>query len=295
MKTLDIKIDTGTNVFTNFLNEEYRTAPSRRIGKELSVVNGDVALLALHVQERDLTGVLGDLDLTGALAIRVSLIQNRETGSTILSFQDVYNQGDLPTNEDLAEGKVTFRLDHPPVTLDPILVAPKEFEEFFYEITWLSPSDLPQTLAQIPVRIYAQGDIGAAGSPPPSTPVYMTSATALSTFVLLQNYLTPQTIAVGDSPFSPTSQPGIKVLEVDTSGGDVTINLPEVSAADVEYILWIINLGANRVFIVPDASGTADTINGFLGTQTINSQYGEALLIASPANDNWIIPDPLIP
>jgi hypothetical protein len=294
MKTLDIKIDTSTNVASNFQDETYRKSVNTRIGKELAIVNGDVALLALHFQTRNLSGTLLDLDMTGALAIRATLVEERVTGSVPLSFTDIYNLGDLPDNENLSEGKVTMRLDHPASAIDPVLGG-NEFIGMYYELTWLSPENLPQTLGQIPVKVFAQTDVGAAGAPPPSTPTYMTSATALATFVLLNNYLTPQTIAVGDSPFSPASQPGIKVLEVDTSGGDVTINLPEVSAADVEYILWIVNLGPNRVFIVPDATGTADTINGIAGTQTINSQYGDALLIASPANDNWIIPDPLIP
>jgi hypothetical protein len=294
MKTLDIKIDTGTNVYTNFLNEQYRTTPSRRIGKELSIVNGDVALLALHIQERDLDGLLQDFDLTGALAIRVSLIKERVTGAPILSFQDTFNQGDLPVNEILSEGKVTFQVDHPPATLDAILGL-AESETFFYEITWLSPSDLPQTLAQIPLRIYAQGDIGAAGSPPPSEPVYMTSATALSTFVLLQNYLAPETIDLTDSPFNLTAITGIKELKVDTSAGDVTVNLPEVSAVDVEFAVRITNLGANRVLIVPDATGTPDTINGFAGTQIIDTQYGGTLLIADPGNNLWVVPDFVVP
>jgi hypothetical protein len=292
MKTLDIKIDTSSNEAKNFRDVLYKTQTSRRVGKELSVVNGDVALLAMHFQEQDLAGDIQDMDLTGALALRVSLLEARTTGATVLSFQDVFNQGDLLVNEDLSTGKVTWQLDHPAATLDAVLGV-NESVSLWYEFTWLSPSNLPQTLGQVPVKLYAQGDIGAVGSPPPSEPTYMTAATALATFVRLLNYLVPTTISGG--PTTLTSIAGLQVNKVDTTGGPETINLPESSVSDADYAPEIINVGTGVVTVVPDATGTPDTINGIAGSQTINTQYGSLRLFNDPSNNNWIAPISVTP
>jgi hypothetical protein len=294
MKTLDIRIDTSTNEATNYQGETYKAEVNRRIGKELSVVNGDVALIAAHFQERDLSGVLGNLDLTGALALRVSLIASRTTGATVLSFQDVFNQGDLTINEILSEGKVTWQLDHPAATLDAIL-GTDESVGLWYEFTWLTPSDLPQTLGQIPVKLYAQGDIGAAGSPPPSEPVYMTSATALATFVLNDDYLEAQNVS-GDTIL--TDEAGWKRVRVDTdtAGADVTITLPPSSTTSEKCVYEIINLGSTfKVIIAPD---TTDEINGVNANVDVVDQFSSMICentTASVTQTDWLVSDVVIP
>lgn len=296
MKTLDIKIDTSTNEATNFQDEIYKSQASRRLGKELSTVNGDVALLALHFQDRTLAGVLQDLDLSGALALRVSLIEKRVTGATILSFQDVFNQGDIADNENLSEGKLTFRMDHPATTLDSIIADPLEFVGFFYEFTWLSPEDQPQTLAQITLRIYAQADIGAAGTPPPSEPVYMTSATALATFVLDDDYL-DSNIVTADGAVSPVRDGWQRVfMDADVPAATLIQTLPSAAGVADETVFEFINLSASEICrITPDGT---DEINGVNGSVDFSGQFTSLIVERAPAGvtqTDWVVVDTVIP
>ena len=283
MKILQFKIDTTRGEVTDLAGQIYR---------EISVVNGDVVLIAAQFTGIGLDGASEeDVDFSGALALRATIGRRRQTGTDILAFQDVFNDGDIPAFENLATGRITWLLFLNPATINEFIGA-NESLEVFLEFTVLNVDDTPQTLAQIGMVIFSQIDDGAVGVPPPAAS-YITSATALLTFARLIDYLVPETVSGG--PTTLTSIKGLKVVLVDTSGGDETINLPESSVSDPEFSPIIFNLGVNKVFVVPDATGTADTINDILGIQTIVSQYGALRLFNDPTNDNWLAPNFVVP
>lgn len=279
MKVIQFEVETTRGEVTDFAGQTYR---------EISMVVGDVVLIAAKFKEIDIGGTtISPVNLTGSLALRASVGNERQTGTTILAFEDVFNDGDIPAFEDLSTGQVTWLLDLPAAVIEPVL-GTNEFIETFLEFTVLNADDTPQTLAQIGLIIYSQIDDGAVGVPPPPTS-YMLSSTALATFVLLPDYLNPITIS-SDTVLVAASVPsGLQVYFIDTSGGPVTLTLPEASAAPAKFAPIIINTGTGIASVTPDATAP-DTINAFVGTQTINTQYGTLRLYNDPTSDNWLAP-----
>jgi hypothetical protein len=288
-----IELNTSTNVARTFTGQSYKIRSEQRIGEQLFGTMNDVITLTCHFTREDpLTGAVVDVDLTGALALRVNIVKERQLGTEIYVQQTVFNDGVFPDNEDLPTGRVTWLVPIVSASLETFLGS-DPFVDIFLEITYLDASGYAQTLGNIPFQVRAEGDPGAAGTPPPTFPTYMDAATALATFVQLVDYLSPTVISGGPTTLTPIK--GLQVNLVDSGGGAETINLPESSATDAEYAPLVMNIGANNVDVVPDATGTPDTINGILGTQTIVSQYGSLRLFNDPANNNWIAPNFVTP
>lgn len=280
----------------DFDGNAYKTFPEQRNAIQMECVYGDVILLAGQFTTQDPVGNEIVLDMTGSPAIRATFAASRLLGADLYSQRVVFNQGFLPEYEDLAAGYVTwdFNTIHPDLeqALTDAATAGFGYVDIILECTRLTAENLPQTLCQLFIRVHAQADVDAVGTPPPSSPTYMDAATALATFVRLIHYLNPTTVSGG--PTALTSVPGIQVTLVDTTGGDETVNLPAASGADPEYVPWIINIGTNRVFVVPDGVAP-DNINDINGTQTINTKFGSLFLQTDPANDRYIAPNKLTP
>jgi len=280
-KILQLEVDTTRNEITDFAGQTYR---------EISMVAGDEVLIAAHFTEVTLDGLSQqDTDLSGALALRASIGRNRQTDTTVLAFEDVFNNADLPTFEDLATGRVSWLLNLDAAAFESAL-GTNESIEVFLEFTTLTVGDSPQTLAQIGVILFAQIDDGAVGVPAPATS-YITSTVAVATFVALIDYLVPVTIAIDTLLVSIK---GLKVLLVDTSGGPVLITLPKSDTSDAKFSPLIINIGTGVVSVAPDATDP-DTINDLAGTQTITTQFGSLRMFNDPANDNWLAPTFVVP
>lgn len=280
-KILQLEVDTTRNEITDFAGQTYR---------EISMVAGDEVLIAAHFTEVTLDGLSQqDTDLSGALALRASIGRNRQTDTTVLAFEDVFNNADLPTFEDLATGRVSWLLNLDAAAFESAL-GTNESIEVFLEFTTLTVGDSPQTLAQIGVILFAQIDDGAVGVPAPATS-YITSTVAVATFVALIDYLVPVTIAVDTTL---TSIKGLKLVLVDTSGGPVIVTLPKSDLADAKFSPIIINLDTGLMTVRPDITDP-DTINDIIGDQTTSVQFGTFRLFNDPANDRYISPDFLIP
>lgn len=286
-----IKINTSTNAASTFLDRAYKISAQQRIGLELFGVMNDVATIACQfVQDDPNTDETVVLVLSGASALRCTLYKELVTGTEVYVQQVLFNEGVFPENEDLATGKVTWRLPIVSATLEAFL-GTDSFVDIFIEFTWVDECGANQTLGQMPFRVKVEGDTGAIGSPPPSLPTYMDSVTALATFVLLSSYLNPVTIAV-DTVL--TDVPGLQVYFIDTDGGPVLITLPPSASSDARYSPLIMNIGSNTLSIAPDG-GAPDSINGSFGTQTIIGQYGAYSMKNDPANNNFFVPNFLIP
>jgi len=147
------------------------------------IINGDTVLLVCHFQRRNSgTGALEDLDLEadGApLALRVTVRATRDPDADLLTFQDVYNAGYLAAFEDLSAGKVTWLVSFNSAELDA-LFASTDSATVWIEFTYLTAGAVPQTLFQRQLTIHQQLDDGAAGTPPPTSPTYMTAAELLA-------------------------------------------------------------------------------------------------------------------
>jgi hypothetical protein len=145
----------------------------------VQVVNGDTILFAFHFQRTNYsTGALEDLNLSAGgapLALRFTCRATRSPSAATLTFQDTYNQGDLAAFEDLAKGQITFRVSFNDADIDTLL-ATADSADTWLEITYLSAGSLPQTLYQRRLTIVQQLDNGAVGTPPPTSPTYLTAA-----------------------------------------------------------------------------------------------------------------------
>jgi hypothetical protein len=145
----------------------------------VQVVNGDTILFAFHFQRTNYsTGALEDLNLSAGgapLALRFTCRATRSPSAATLTFQDTYNQGDLAAFEDLAKGQITFRVSFNDADIDTLL-ATADSADTWLEVTYLSAGSLPQTLYQRRLTIVQQLDDGAVGTPPPTSPTYLTAA-----------------------------------------------------------------------------------------------------------------------
>lgn len=139
------------------------------------VAIGDTLLLIGWFREA-LASTMTDLDLTGATALRAHVKKDRlSSDTTTLTFQDSFNGGHAASWEDLGTGKATWLVSFASAALTTAL-GTAESVDLWLEFSFLdSTGAIPQTLAQIPIRLVPQIDTGAAGTPPPSAPTYLTA------------------------------------------------------------------------------------------------------------------------
>jgi len=180
LRQLSLVIDTDRNTCRDFAGNTVNA----------TVVNGDTILLAAHAKRLNYsTGVLEDLVLTGAKALRVTVRATRDPAADLLTFQDVYNSGDLPSFEDLAKGQVTWQINFNSANLDALFAA-TDSVSVWLEITYLDAADLPQTIYQGRLTVNQQLDDGAIGTPPPASPTYLTAAEIAADYQPLDAELT---------------------------------------------------------------------------------------------------------
>jgi len=280
MKKLPLKINVSRGTWTDFADQPYDA---------VSVVNGDSVLFVAHFQEVLGATTVSDLDLTGALALRLTVQSARAEGADDWTFQDSYNQGDYAAYEVLSEGKVTWLTSFNAAAITSAL-GTDEYVDGYLEIAMLDPSNYPQTLIQIPIRIYAQLDDGAAGSPPPTTPTYLTATEVAAGYFDHTDSASEDYDDTDDGQVLVAAK-GWPVIRCDTTTAGFEVVLP--SAADEDaYRPTLINTGGNTLTYTPDGT---ETVNGQTGSQTIATQYGGVTLIPNAAGTGWIAVIPTIP
>jgi hypothetical protein len=143
------------------------------------VVNGDTVLFACRFQRlNSTTGSLENMDLTSGgtpQALRLTCRQTRNPSADLLTFQDAYNQGDLPSFEDLTKGAVTWKVSFNTAELDALFSSTVDSASVWVEMTILSNGGVPQTLFQGKLTVVQELDDGAVGTPPPTSPTYLTA------------------------------------------------------------------------------------------------------------------------
>jgi len=238
------------------------------------IINGDTVLLVCHFQRRNsATGALEDLDLEadGApLALRVTVRATRDPDADLLTFQDTYNEGYLAAFEDLSAGKVTWLVSFNSAELDA-LFASTDTATVWIEFTYLTAGAVPQTLFQRQLTIHQQLDDGAAGTPPPTSPTYMTAAELLA---LLGGVGTTPTL--GDTVYGNATPTWAKL-----SGNTTTTRkflrqtgTGAVSAAPA----WDTLLAGDTVFTATDKLLGRSTAGAGAGEEITCTAAGRALL-----------------
>jgi len=282
MQILAIRHNTTTGETTDFTGQ---------LQQEIASVNGDVVLIAAQLIQQDLDGTTIEQDLSGVLSLRATVGNDRQEGTAVLAFQDVYNNGSLPLNEDLSTGKVTWLVS----LNDPSIVAELDTNEFIdvvLEFTILTADNYPQTLAQIPYRIYAQVDNGAVGVPPPSSPTYYTAVeidALVAGCLSPANYIAPLFLSV-DTILSGIA--GLQHIFVDTSAGLVTITLPQSVSVDEKFSPVIVNVGTGTLRI---ATQFGDQLNDQPSPLDILAQYAAIALYNDPTNFRYLSPLMVVP
>ncbi len=151
-------------------------------------VFGDTFLLASKIEDFDyVTNSLIPKDFTldggNPQALRVLIRKERDDDSTLYSFQDQYNQGYLAGFGDLIIGQVEWlvALSDPQIEID--IEAAGGSLSCWLEISYLDGNSIPSTIVQKQITIVDQIDNGAAGTPPPSSPTYLTAAEVAAAFI----------------------------------------------------------------------------------------------------------------
>lgn len=286
-KQLQLRVNTSQNSVTDYLNRAYKKRQNQQIGSELFAVNGDVVTVVCDFNLENDLGEVIDFDLTGALSLRCSVSDKRESPKVIYSVQDTYNTGIVPANEDLASGLVTWLVFLDPAAIDTVMLE-KESIESWLDVSWVTPDGYPQTLLQVPMTIYQQIDSDLIGSPPPSVPTYLTAAEVIADYVAKANYINPTALVAGAIPDAD----GRIDFIVDTTAGDVSVTLGAVASYSPRFSPNIVNLGTNKVIITPDG---VEEINGGTGAVEIVSEYGMLSLLADQTNGQWIAPVLVVP
>jgi hypothetical protein len=221
LRQISLVIDTDRNTVRDFAGNAVNA----------TVVNGDTLLLAAHARRLNYsTGALEDLVLTGAHALRVTVRATRDPDDDLLTFQDAYNAGDLAAFEDLSKGQVTWRLSFNSANLDALFAA-TDSVSVWLEITYLDSADLPQTLYQGQVTVNEQLDDGAAGTPPPSSPTYLTAAEVATSYVA-KSLFDADTMLYADTDNTPAALTiaASRIVGRKASGGIAALTGAEVAA-----------------------------------------------------------------
>lgn len=265
-KKILARIDTSTGNLTDFTSNVLN-------GFDGITVN-DTVLFVVQFKE-SLTATQTDLDLTGALSLRVTIRSARNPSAQLWSFQDSYNQGDYPTNEDLSKGYVTWLVS----MADPDLVsALGELTSVggFIEFTWLDPNNQPQTLGTFPITVFNEVDNGAAGSPPPTSPTYLTATEIADDYLKkeLGNWTqaAEKTIASGAITITQST------IRIDTEADAAADNLDTINftpETGSEFQLMLVLEDASRVVTLTNAGNilTPDGSNYTLDAGVVYLNY----------------------
>lgn len=142
-------------------------------------VYGDTFLLAAKIEDflyttnayapKDFT-----LDGGNPQALRVVIRKEMNSTSYEYSFQASYNQGYLAGFGDLTTGQVEWLVALSDSQIKTDIDAAGGVLSCYLEISYTDGDGVPSTIAQVPITIVDQVDDGAAGTPPPSSPTYLT-------------------------------------------------------------------------------------------------------------------------
>jgi hypothetical protein len=168
INTMDIKTDSFA--YTDFAGTARRPR----------VVNGDSALFMARFKDLDPTTgryVAKDFSADGGApqALRLTVRATRDPAGTLLTCQYSYNQGFRASFEDLTAGQVTWLVSFNAAAIDTLL-ASVEAVTVWMELTYLDFAGIPSTLWQGQIEIVEEVDDGATGTPPPTSPTYLTAA-----------------------------------------------------------------------------------------------------------------------
>ena len=187
-------------------------------------VYGDTIHLASKIEDFDyLTNAYIPKDFTldggNPQALRVLIRKELDSSSTLYSFQDSYNNGELAGFGDLTVGQVEWSIALSDAQIKTDLDAAGGTLTAYLEISYLDGNAIPSTIVQVPITIVDQVDDGAAGTPPPSSPVYLTAVEIAAIYVPIDGQMfwgaqsatttTPPTLTTsGDIYVIPTGATG---------------------------------------------------------------------------------------
>lgn len=322
MKKLLLKVDTTKGTFTDWAGAPYDS---------VALVNGDTVLFCVHFEE-SLTSTPTALSLAGALGLRCILKSARTSAGTEWSFQDSYNGGNYVACEVLASGYVTWAVSVSSAALTTSL-GTSEYTDGYLEFAYLDASNYPQTLIQIPLRVYQQLDTGAVGVPPPTSPTYLTAVEIAAAYVAKATFDantilkadaddTPEALTVAEQTLvgritageiTALTQAQVRTLLLQP---DLSVNAPgSLTAVDGRQWVWVTILAGGTVtlpaanaqarceFLIVNigATGTitiapagADTINGAAASLTIVGRWG-CFHLKTDGTSNWVCPNMLMP
>lgn len=261
MKRLFLKINVTTGVVSQ----------NNQPISDITIKHGDDVLFCVEFVESlpDATAE-SPLDLTGALGLRSV---NRDAvllAGDLLTFQDSFNQGDWD-EESLPDGKVSWLQDFGTAAITTELGSETEIVSA-HEFDYLTAGSARQTLGSDFAIIIRQqlNDWAGEGFPaPPTTCMLLVDAQA--DFVPEADFIAPLDLDFSDSPYSLVSTGGIQEVRVDTTGGDVIINLEALATANVKYNPEIIKVaGSNKIIVSTNA---AELINGLAADQDVTLLY----------------------
>jgi len=203
--TLDVQI--GRNATRDFTGSPI----------ELTFVNSDSALIMVKFKDLDPDTsqfIAKNFLLDGGtpLGLRVTVRADRDSASNLYTFQDVYNNGDWASFEDLTAGQVTWLVSWNSTNLNTAIAASSDNKiNAWLEISYLDGNNVASTLLQTQIVVYNEVDDGAAGTPPPSSPTYLTAAEIAAAYfgkndtmfwgVLSATTTTPPALASGEDKY----------------------------------------------------------------------------------------------
>ena len=267
-----------------------------------TVVYGDTILIVAEFLESIGTTQTA-MDLTGVTSLRVHVKKDRLTSDvTTLTIATSYNAGDLVAYEDLSIGRATWRVNFLSAELLAALGTASSLA-IWLEFSMLDATGLiPQTLGQVQVTLVPQIDDGAAGTPPPAGPTYLTAAEIAALYVA-DSLFDANTILKADVDDTPEALTvGEQTLVGRITGGEITA----LTATQVRTLLNVVESTACVLKSLFDANtilkaDTDDTPEALtVGEQTIvgritggeitalTAAQVQTLLGISTAQSQWI-------
>ena len=90
-----------------------------------------------------------------------------------------------------------------------------------------------------------------------------------------------------DSPITVSLSDDGTLFRIDTSGGNVVVNLPDLSSASSEVRVAFAKMTGDAHLVQIHAHGS-QTINGAATAKSINAQHGVETVVSKYADNNWI-------
>lgn len=192
----------------------------------------------------------------------------------ILQKTDLRNQGSwLPENHEAAYDKITkILLQH---------------EELFGRTLTIGVTDTDTDLTILLAAINAAAG-HATNAAASADAAAASAAAATNSNVAAVLFQTPKSIAFGDSPYTIVTADAAVLLIVDTSGGNVTVNLPLISGETLPFVIGIKKntTDSNTVTVVRNGTDEIDSA----AANTIMTSFKETVIFTAddtPTPDNW--------